>query len=125
MRKFFLSAGLCLLCLTQGLYGEPLEDLKEFDDYIRKHESHIDIGTGLAIAGISLFIAGGGFTSYALSVENEQYNPYKQEFMITGYTLLGIGIVSFLIGMPIWFMANKDYLETLNLRQQYYFLTRE
>ena len=125
MNKKWVFVLFNIILIFYNVFAESYNELEEFDTYIDQHKTQINWGGGLSLTGVLFSIVGGTLVSYAISINNKDINPHKTELMITGYSVMGISALLAAIGFPLWFFGNKDYLETLNLRQQYYFLSNE
>ncbi len=125
MSKKYCFIFVCVMLISHSVFSETSDELGDFEKYIEQHKIQMDWGGGLSISGVVLSVVGGVLASYALSIDDENNNPYRKELVITGYSVMGVSALFVLVGIPLWFLGNKDYLETLDLRQQYYFLSRE
>ncbi len=125
MNKTFCIC-ICLLCVSLYVHPQSDLDLGDFDRYIHKHKTQVAIGAGITFSGFILSVLGAGLSTYAISIQDGVLlDSQRSALTNSGYVVLGAGVLSLLIGFPVWFFSSKNYLETLDLRQQYFFITRE
>ena len=116
-----------LLCVSICVHigASTQDEFGIFDQHLKKYDRQRVVGSSLFFGGVSFMVLGGISASVSISLLNSGIIDNDRGSTVVGYAVLGTGLVSVLLGMPLWIRSVRDYMHMLELRNRYINMIRQ